>query len=241
VETLETSPHQLADLKLKMRLTGKVIKTEMFGAFVDVGVGQPGLVHISMLRQEHVNRVEDVVKEGQDVEVWVNRIDPIGGRLELTMIPPVMVEWRDLKPGLRLRGKVVRLEKFGAFVDVGAERPGLVHVSEMSQEYVSNPADVAKVGDEVEVAVLDIDRKKRQIRLSMKVAEVEVMDDEGEEAEAAPPTPMELALRQAMEHSSRAEPETDETPAGGWRTRKTQEDILTRTLQGRVRTSSSDQ
>lgn len=241
METLETSPHQLADLKPKMRLTGKVIKIEMFGAFVDVGVGQPGLVHISMLRREHVNRVEDVVKEGQDVEVWVSRVDPIGGRLELTMIPPVMVEWRDLKPGLRLQGKVVRLEKFGAFVDVGAERPGLVHVSEMSQEYVSNPADVAKVGDEVEVAVIDIDRKKRQIRLSMKISEIEVSEDEAESPEVAPPTPMELALRQAMERSDQVEPQTDETSVGGRRTRKTQEDILTRTLQGRVRTTSSDQ
>lgn len=239
--TSDTSPSQLADLKPKMRLTGKVSKIEMFGAFVDVGVGQPGLVHISMLQREPVNRVEDVVKEGQEVEVWVQRVDPIGSRLELTMIPPVMVEWRDLKPGLRLRGKVVRLEKFGAFVDVGAERPGLVHVSEMSNEYVGNPADVAKVGDEVDVTVLDLDRKKRQIRLSMKASAVEVVDDESDEPEAAIPTPIELALRQAMEQSDQGKPaEAEATPSGRPR-RKTQEDILSRTLERRVRTSSTEQ
>jgi ribosomal protein S1 len=65
---------------------------------------------------------------------------------------------------------VERLEVYGAFVDIGAERPGLVHVSEISHDYVKNPSEVLKVGDEVEAKILDVDRRKKQIRLSIKAA-----------------------------------------------------------------------
>lgn len=251
MDSPNSTPRSLADLQPKMRLEGTVVKLEMFGAFVDVGLGAPGLVHISMLSRARVNRVEDVVREGQAVEVWVQRIEPARNRLELTMIPPVQVEWRDLAPGLRLRGKVVRLEKFGAFVDIGADRPGLVHVSEMSREYVRDPGEIVKVGAEIDVAVVEVDRKKRQIRLSMKAVDDEplaapVAEDE---AEAPVPTAMERALRQALGEETPREPapapspaapaETRAAPRRG-RTRDTQEDILKRTLKSRVESTSPE-
>src|SRR4030067_3307861 len=65
-------------------------------------------------------------------------------------------------------GTVMRLEKFGAFVDIGAERPGLVHISEMTHDFIRTPGDVVKEGDEVEVKVLDVLKPKKQIKLSMK-------------------------------------------------------------------------
>ncbi len=238
-KNLFARPLQLSELKPKVPLQGTVTKIEMFGAFVDVGLDVPGLVHISMLRREPVNRVEDVVQVGQEVQVWVHRVDPVAGRLELTMIRPLLVEWKDLKPGVALRGKVVKLEKFGAFVDVGAERPGLVHVSEMSRDYVPDPAQVVKVGDEVDVVVLEADRKKKQIRLSMKAAETVPAAEE--EAEPPPPTPMELALRKALERSKQPASAAASSAAPSARRRKTQEDILARTLESRVRTSPSDQ
>lgn len=239
METADVVHRQLADLKPKMRLEGKVTKIEMFGVFVDVGLGQPGLVHISKIRNEPVNRIEDVVQPGQVVEVWVQRVDLNAGRLELTMIPPLLMEWKDLKPGVRLKGKVVRLEPFGAFVEIGAERPGLVHVSEMSDEYVRNPSEIARVGDEVDVAVVEVDRKKRQIRLTMKVTEAEMVEgeDEGEEASI---TPMERALRQAMAESSPPGPAAARPAGTPRRSRDAQEDIIARTLQSRVKTSSGE-
>jgi small subunit ribosomal protein S1 len=167
-------------------------------------------------------------------------VEPASGRLELTMIRPLLVDWRELKPGLRLKGKVIRLEKFGAFVDIGAEKPGLVHVSEMSSGYVSNPADVVKVGDEIDVTVLDIDRKKRQIRLSMKVVEVEVVEEQEAESEAPLPTAMEVALRQAMEKSEAGRSREAMAGTGSRWSRKTQEDIISRTLQTRARSTSSE-
>jgi ribosomal protein S1 len=239
VETADSTPRQLADLKPKMRLEGKVTKIEMFGVFVDVGLGQPGLVHISKIRNEPVNKIEDVVQQGQAVEVWVQRVDPVAGRLELTMIPPLLIEWKDLKPGLRLKGKVVRLEPFGAFVEIGAERPGLVHVSEMSDEYVRNVAEFAKVGDEIEVGVVDIDRKKRQIRLTMKLPEPTLAeaDDEGEEAMI---TPMEHALRQAMAQGDSGGKGSPRSTGRPQRSRDAQEDIIARTLETRMKSSSGE-
>jgi ribosomal protein S1 len=86
------------------------------------------------------------------------------------MVEPLMLEWREMKPDMVVKGKVERLETYGAFIDIGAERPGLVHVSEISHAYVKNPSEVLKVGDEVEAKILDVDRRKKQIRLSIKAA-----------------------------------------------------------------------
>jgi predicted RNA-binding protein with RPS1 domain len=90
------------------------------------------------------------------------------GRVELTMVKPMEMDWRDLKKDMTVSGKVVRIEKFGVFVDIGAERPGLVHISEMAHGFVKAAEDVVKEGDEVQAMILDIDRKKKQIKLSMK-------------------------------------------------------------------------
>jgi predicted RNA-binding protein with RPS1 domain len=222
-----------------MHLKGKVTKSELFGAFVDVGLERDGLVHISMLKKGHVNRVEDVVKPGEEVDVWVHKVDPNAGRLELTMIPPVALEWGEIQVGMRMTGKVVRLEKFGAFVDIGAERSGLVHVSEMTDGYVPDPSEVVHVGDEVDVKIVEIDRKKRQIRLTMK--EDPMAEIEEPEAEEAPPTAMEYALRKALgQEEESAAPGQPARRARHKRSRKEQDDIMLRTLEQRLRTASSD-
>ncbi len=91
--------------------------------------------------------------------------------IELTMNEPLALEWREIKKGMNVKGTVVRLEKFGAFIEIGAERPGLVHISEMAHGYVKTPGDMVKVGDEVEAQVLDVQRRKKQIKLSMKATQ----------------------------------------------------------------------
>src|SRR5690606_28313752 len=112
-------------LEPKMKVNGKVLKTTLAGALVDIGQNIPGVIHISQLSDKEVNKVEDIVKEGQEITAWVKRIRK--DRIELTMIEPLLYDWKDLKPELTVKGKVVRLESYGAFVDFGAERPGLVH------------------------------------------------------------------------------------------------------------------
>ncbi len=159
-------------LEVKTKLNGKVLKTTLAGALVDVGQNIPGVIHISQLSKDPINKVEDVVQEGQTVDVWVRRVKK--DRIELTMIEPLALEWKEIEPDMVVKGKVVRLESYGAFVDIGAERPGMVHVSELAHGYVKTPGEVVKEGDEVEAKILEVNRKKKQIKLSMKALEPEI-------------------------------------------------------------------
>lgn len=245
---------KFTDVKRKMQFTGTVVKTSLAGAVVDIGLEKPGVIHISQLQKEPVNRVEDVVKVGQKVEVWVKRIEPKRDRLELTMIEPLPLEWREIERGMVLKGTITRIEKFGVFVELGAERPGLVHISEITHDYIKDPKQAVQEGDEVEVKVLDVNRRKKQIKLSMKALEEQPMIEEKpvqkkkpksspknvtEEKEEAIPTAMELALREAMEKTQSGIPEDDI----GTKTKSSNADpeldqILSRTLEHKVKTAS---
>lgn len=255
-QTLAAQDQQNLDLneiKRKTHFSGTVLKTSLAGAVVDIGIGVPGVVHISQLQVQPVNRVEDVVHAGQSVEVWVRRVFPKKNRIELTMIKPLDLEWREINKDMVLKGKVTRLEKFGVFVEIGAERPGLVHISEMTHGYIKSPGDMVKEGDEIEVKVLDINRQKKQIKLSMKALEEppikvakEPTQPKEQPAKAAPvveeaekeepvPTAMAMALREAMERSKERVVEQPKSK-GKSKGRSDQiEDILERTLQSRSR------
>ena len=171
--TPDTAP--AVALEPKTKLSGKILKTTLAGALVDIGQSLPGVIHISQISDKPINKVEDVVQEGQAVEVWVKRVRK--DRVELTMIEPLAYEWKELKPEMTVKGKVVRLESYGAFVDFGAERPGLIHVSELAHGYVKTASEVLKEGEEVEAKVLDVDRRKRQIRLSVKALQAEAIEE----------------------------------------------------------------
>jgi predicted RNA-binding protein with RPS1 domain len=167
------------EVKRKKQFTGTVTKITLAGAIVDLGTGVPGMLHISQIKSaddQPVKRVEDVIQIGQQVETWVRKVRE--DHVELTMFKPLDLEWRDLKKGMTVQGKVVRLEKFGAFVEIGAERPGLIHISEMAHGYVRIPSDVVKEGDDVEAQVLDINRRKKQIKLSLKALQPEPEKEE---------------------------------------------------------------
>jgi ribosomal protein S1 len=169
-----------SEIKPKMHFTGTVVKTTLAFAVVDIGIGTPAVIHISQLTPategQSVMRVEDVLQSGQQVDVWVRKVKE--GRIELTTTKPLEHDWRDLKKGMVVKGQVTKLEKFGAFVEIGAERPGLVHISEMAHGFVRTPADLVKEGDEVEVQVLDVNRRKKQIKLSMKALQEEPVKEE---------------------------------------------------------------
>jgi len=211
-EAAPTQPKTINDLEPKMKLSGAVVRLELYGAFIDVGVGVNALVHISQLGKEHVNRVADVLSVGDEVTVWVDKVDVQREQIMVTMIEPLAVDWKDLKVGQTYTGVVSRLETYGAFISIGAEREGLVHISELSHDYVKHPSEVVNVGSEVETQVLGFSKRKRRIDLSIKAllekpeaqqqqtqynrqAEAFV---EFEEEDDDMPTAMEIALRQAM-------------------------------------------
>jgi small subunit ribosomal protein S1 len=175
----ELEEQEEGGLRPKTHFTGTVVKVGLAGALVDIGTEKPGLMHISQIvapTDEPIKRVGDVLQVGQSIDVWVRRVKD--DRVELTMVKPLGLDWRDIKKGMTVKGTVVRLEKFGAFVEIGAERPGLIHISEMAYGYVRQPSDVVKEGDEVESQVIDVNRKKRQIKLSMKALMPEPVKEE---------------------------------------------------------------
>ncbi len=243
VETAKQEQPEAAaqsEIKRKMQFAGRVVNIVMGGALVDIGLDQPGFLHISRIKREPVNRVEDVLEVGQTVDVWVRRVDPTGGRVELTMIKPLDLEWREIKKGMVVRGKVSRIEKFGVFVEIGAERPGMIHISELTHGYIRNAEEVVKVGDEIEAQVLGVNRRKKRIKLSRKAleqlpsrpAEKEV---DAPEIDEPVPTAMEIALREAMERAKDdSAKEAVQTERRKAKTRQELDEILSRTLEQQV-------
>ncbi len=229
-ETTTTGPASVGELSPKMELKGTVKRLELYGAFVDIGVGQDALLHISQLGKPNVRNVGDVVKVGEEITVYVLKVDPAAGRVAVSLMKPPDFTWDDLKEGETVSGKVVRMENFGLFVDIGAERPAMIHVSELSDNFVNSPSDIAKVGDTVEARILRVNSKKRQIDLSMKTVQepIPVIEDVVEEAI---PTAMELALRGAMDDkkSSRDRHENKERERRDKMTRE-RDEIISRTL-----------
>jgi ribosomal protein S1 len=202
-----TGPTSILDLEPGVELEGRVKSITDFGAFVDLGIAQDGLVHISELVPRRVAKVSDVVQVGDEVRVWVKKVDKKRGRISLTMVKPVTRRLRDLKPDTVVEGVVTRIESYGVFVDIGTRRDGLVHVSELAEGYIESPQDVVSVGDKVQVRILKVDRKARKVDLSMKEfvtapapPEPEpVAEPEGDAAQTA----MALAFQAAIDNNGK--------------------------------------
>ncbi len=123
-----------------------MLKTTLQGALVNIGVDKPAFIHISQAVKDgdpktQINSIEEVLKVGETLDFWVKRVRK--DRIELTMKEPLAMEWREIKPGMTVKGNVVRLETFGAFVEIGAERPGLIHISELHTATSAPPAKLS--------------------------------------------------------------------------------------------------
>ncbi|MDR3593852.1 30S ribosomal protein S1 [Clostridium sp.] len=152
---------------------GVVKKLVKFGAFVDIG-GVEGLIHISDLSWERVNKPEDVVKEGDKVEVFIGNVDRKNERLSLILKDVTKEPWtlhnNDIKEGDILEGKVVRLTNFGAFVELFDGIEGLVHITEITDEHIAKASDVLELNQKVKVKVLSFNKEDKKISLSIKDA-----------------------------------------------------------------------
>lgn len=208
------NPLSIEDLEPKMRLRGTVTEIGLHGAVVDVGLPVEGLLHISQLSPHgDVDAVAEAVSVGDEVVVWITEIQKDQDRVSLTMVEPPDVTWTELREGRTYSGKVTRIEQYGAFVDIGAERPGLLHVREMSSGYVDHPSELVSVGDEIEVRVLRVDRQRQRIDLTRQGLEEEMPEEPepekepDEEEELAPQTAMEIALERAYADKDRGKGE----------------------------------
>ena len=161
------------------QLTGTVTRLESFGAFVDLGSRVEGLIHVSELRHERVSHPQDVVQAGQEVTVKVIAVKDLGERrkerISLSIKAMEKDPWdetrKQFSAGSVTTGRIESLEEYGAFVELAPNVRGLIHVSELADRRVNHPRDVVSVGDEVKVAVLEIDNKRKRLRLSVRRAE----------------------------------------------------------------------
>ena len=150
---------------------GKVARLTNFGAFIDLG-GVDGLVHVSEISYDHVNKPSDVLKVGQDVKVKVLDVDEEHGRISLSIKQTLPQPWDEvgekIAEGDVLDGTVKRLTSFGAFVEVMPGVEGLVHISQISHKHIATPNEVLEPGQEVKVKVLSVDPAAHRLALSIK-------------------------------------------------------------------------
>jgi len=173
----------------------KVVGFKPFGAFVDLG-GVEGMLHISELGYTRVEKPEDVLSLGQELDVAILKVEPgeKGERISLSLKALGNDPWNDttksLGEGSRVKGTVTRLQPFGAFVEIAPGVEGLVHISELGAgRRINHPKEVVSVGQQVEASVLSIDHEKRRLSLSMAASK----DASPEEiAQAAPKAPNKL-------------------------------------------------
>lgn len=152
-------------------LTGRVTKLTPFGAFVNLG-GADGLVPIAEISWDHIRHPQDVLQEGQEVQVKVIGLDQERKRISLSIRQlqedPWKVKASQLRVGQLVRGTITRLEKYGAFARLENGLEGLIHISELSHQRVEHPKEVVQVGEEVTLRIIRIEPERRRIGLSLK-------------------------------------------------------------------------
>ncbi|HHG7703271.1 TPA: 30S ribosomal protein S1 [Streptococcus pneumoniae] len=167
-------------------VTGKVARITSFGAFIDLG-GVDGLVHLTELSHERNVSPKSVVTVGEEIEVKILDLNEEEGRVSLSLKATVPGPWdgveQKLAKGDVVEGTAKRLTDFGAFVEVLPGIDGLVHVSQISHKRIENPKEALKVGQEVQVKVLEVNADAERVSLSIKALEERPAQEEGQKEE----------------------------------------------------------
>lgn len=177
IKQLQQNPWELLEQKYPVgtKITGRIRNLTNFGAFVEIEEGIDGLIHTSDLSwTERTSNPQEMLKEGDEVEVVVLQIDASERRVSLGLKQTQPDPWDEVpekyKVGSVVRGKVVNLTSFGAFTKLEEGIDGLIHISEIADRRIERPEEVVKVGDELDVKVINLDPKGRRIGLSLKAA-----------------------------------------------------------------------
>ncbi len=153
---------------------GKVTGISSFGAFVDMG-GADGLVHVSEMSWGQVDRPDQIVSLGQELDVYVLRVDPENKKIALSLKRLRPEPWKTIHEKLAVHdvvdATITKLTNFGAFARVEGSVEGLVHISELTDRVVQHPREVVREGDKVRLKVLRIEPERRRLGLSLKQAD----------------------------------------------------------------------
>lgn len=164
----------LDKLSIGQIVEGTVSRITDFGAFIDLG-GVDGLVHISEMSWGRINKPQDILKQGQKVNVTILNIDKDNCKISLTLKNADNDPWKDVEQKYAVNsivdGKVVRMLPFGAFVELEEGIDGLIHISQISDKHIAKPEDVLSIGDTIKVKILDINIESKKISLSKKEAD----------------------------------------------------------------------
>jgi len=189
IRQTEENPWEVAAVKYPIGalVKGRVRNFTAYGAFVEIEEGIDGMVHVSdMSWTRKVNHPSEVLQKGDEIETVVLEIDSANQRISLGLKQAQEDPWARItetyKEGQKVKGKVIKLTNFGAFVEIEDGVDGLVHISQINDEHVEKVKDVLNIGDEVEARVVKIDPAEHRIGLSIKAAAIadedfEISDD----------------------------------------------------------------
>ena len=170
-EEAKARKERLSSLQPGQIIEGTVSRITDFGAFVDIG-GIDGLVHISEMAWHRVESPQEVVQEGDKVQVKVLKVDVENEKISLSIKATQPSPWQkaaeEIKPGDTVTGVVKRLVPFGAFVEVRPGVEGLVHISQLATRRVGSPQEVLKEGQEIEAKVLEVNPEEERMSLSIR-------------------------------------------------------------------------
>ena len=186
-----------ASLEVGKHYMGTVKNLTSYGAFVDIG-GVDGMVHNTELSWKRIKHPSQVLKVGQEIDVFIKEIDVDKRRISLGYKTQEMDAWfqftQKYSEGDIVSAKIVSIMPFGAFAEVCEDVDGLIHISRISTKRISSPAEVLSVGDVVDVKITEIDDENRKLALSIRAITEEI-----EKAEAEAKAAEEKAAREAEE------------------------------------------
>ena len=187
-----------SEIEVGKKYHGVVKSLTSYGAFVDIG-GVDGMVHVSELSWSRIKNPAEVVKVGDEIDVFVIALDPEKKKISLGYKTPEMNPWNifmnTYKVGDVVKAKIVKLMTFGAFAEIIPGVDGLIHISQIADRRIGKPEDVLAEGQEVEVKIIGIDADAKRISLSIRAL---LTGDESEQAEE--PTEAEDAVVYSTEN-----------------------------------------
>ena len=170
-----------SEIEVGKKYQGVVKSIISYGAFVDIG-GVDGMVHISELSWGHIKTPDEVVKVGDPIEVYVIKFDPEKKKISLGYKTPEMNPWNQFcakySVGDVAKVKIVKLVEFGAFAEILPGVDGLIHISQISDHHVEKASDVLSEGQEVDAKIIDVDKDRKRISLSIRALLVPSNDEE---------------------------------------------------------------